>query len=75
MPIRPRRNPTAVDKPKNFKETTKKLIVAYLSKYKIALLVVFIFAIGSTIFTIVGPKILGNATTEVFNRNSQQNNL
>ena len=27
----------------------------------------FIFAIGSTIFTIVGPKILGNATTEIFN--------
>ena len=69
----PRRNPAAVDKPKNFKKTTKKLISSYLAKYKIALLVVFIFAIGSTIFTIVGPKILGNATTEVFNRNSQQN--
>ena len=63
----PRRNPAAVDKPKNFKQTTKKLISAYLSKYKIALLVVFIFAIGSTIFTIIGPKILGNATTEIFN--------
>jgi len=56
-----------VQKPKNFKETTKKLIKNYLSKYKIALIIVFIFAIGSTIFTIVGPKILGNATTEVFN--------
>ena len=63
----PRRNPAAVDKPKNFKKTTKKLISSYLAKYKIALLVVFIFAIGSTIFTIVGPKILGNATTEIFN--------
>ncbi len=56
-----------LDKPKNFKETTKKLLTKYLSKYKIALIIVFIFAIGSTIFTIVGPKILGNATTEIFN--------
>ena len=43
------------------------MINEYLSKYKIALIIVFIFAIGSTIFTIVGPKILGNATTEIFN--------
>ena len=54
-------------KAKNFKGTTKKLIKNYLSKYKFALLIVIIFAIGSTIFNIVGPKILGNATTEVFN--------
>ncbi len=54
-------------KAKNFKETTKKLIKDYLSKYKFGLLIVLIFAIGSTIFNIVGPKILGNATTEVFN--------
>ena len=57
-------------KAKNFKQTTKKLIKNYLSEYKVALIVVFIFAIGSAIFTIVGPKILGNATTEIFNRNS-----
>ncbi len=55
------------EKPKNFMNTTKKLIKDYLSKYKLALIIVFIFAIGSTIFTIVGPKILGNATTEIFN--------
>lgn len=54
-------------KVKNFKKTTKKLISGYLSKYKIAIIIVLIFAIGSTIFTIVGPKILGNATTEIFN--------
>ena len=54
-------------KAKNFKGTTKKLIKDYLSKYKLGLLIVVIFAIGGTIFTIVGPKILGNATTEVFN--------
>lgn len=57
----------AVEKPKNFKETTKKLIKHYLVDYKWQLLIVFIFAIGSTIFMIVGPKILGNATTEIFN--------
>lgn len=54
-------------KAKDFKGTTKKLIKDYLSGYKIALIIVLIFAIGSTIFTIVGPKILGNATTEIFN--------
>ncbi len=54
-------------KAKDFKKTTKQLIKGYLAKYKIALIIVFIFAIGSTIFTIVGPKILGNATTEIFN--------
>lgn len=66
----PRRGPGAgapQQKAKNFKNTTKKLINNYLSKYKLALIIVFIFAIGSTIFTIVGPKILGNATTEIFN--------
>lgn len=56
-----------VEKAKDFKGTTKKLIKDYLSKYKIALIVVMIFAVGSTIFSIVGPKILGNATTEIFN--------
>ena len=55
------------EKASDFKGTTKKLIKDYLSKYKIALIIVMIFGIGSTIFTIVGPKILGNATTEIFN--------
>ena len=65
---RPGRAPGSnLDMPKDFKQTTKKLISKYLVKYKIALIIVFIFAIGSTVFTIVGPKILGNATTEVFN--------
>lgn len=57
----------STEKPKDFKKTTKKLIDLYLSKYKIGIIIVIIFAIGSTIFTIVGPKILGNATTEIFN--------
>ena len=56
-----------IEKAKDFKGTTKKLVNNYLSKYKLALLIVMIFAIGSTVFYIVGPKILGNATTEIFN--------
>lgn len=63
----PNRTGVAPEKAKNFKETTKKLVKNYLSKYKLALAIVVIFAIGSTIFSIVGPKILGNATTEIFN--------
>lgn len=54
------------EKAKDFKGTLKKLI-NYISKYKWSLIIVFIFAIGSTIFSIIGPKILGNATTELFN--------
>ena len=56
-----------IEKAKDFKGTTKKLINDYLAKYKVALIIVIIFAIGSTIFSIIGPKILGNATTEIFN--------
>ena len=56
-----------IEKAKDFKGTTKKLVKDYLSQYKIPLIIVMIFAIGSTIFSIVGPKILGNATTEIFN--------
>ena len=55
-----------VEKPKDFKGTMKKLF-AYVSQYKVSLCIVIAFAIGSTIFAIVGPKILGNATTELFN--------
>ena len=62
----PRKGQT-LDKAKDFKGTTKKLVKNYLSKYKIGLIIVLIFAVGSTIFSIVGPKILGNATTEIFN--------
>ena len=60
-------NGRTLEKAKDFKGTTKKLIKNYLSKYKIGLIIVFIFSVGSTIFSIVGPKILGNATTEIFN--------
>ena len=43
-----------------------KKLMGYLTQYKIGLLLVVIFAIGSTIFNIAGPKILGKATTELF---------
>ncbi len=63
----PRGGNVTTEKATNAKETTKKLIKNYLASYKWQLLIVIIFAVGSTIFTIVGPKILGNATTEIFN--------
>ena len=53
------------EKVKDFKGTMKKLI-SYLSPYKLAILLVIVFAIGSSVFNIVGPKILGNATTKIF---------
>ena len=53
------------EKAKDFKGTMKKLFT-YLSEYKIGIFFVMIFAIGSTVFNIVGPKILGKATTEIF---------
>ena len=65
---RPGKGPKGViEKAKDFKGTTKKLITDYLWQYKLPLIIVMIFAIGSTIFYIVGPKVLGNATTEIFN--------
>ena len=66
-PMRGPRGGQTTERAKDFKKTTKKLIKSYLAKYKIPIIIVMIFAIGSTIFTIVGPKILGNATTEIFN--------
>ena len=54
------------EKPKEFKKTLGKL-VKYLSKYHVAIIIVMVFAVGSTVFNVVGPKILGKATTEIFN--------
>lgn len=53
------------EKAKDFKGTIKKLM-GYIGKFKIALFFVLVTAIGGTIFNIVGPKVLGNATTEIF---------
>ncbi|OFD75644.1 MULTISPECIES: ABC transporter ATP-binding protein [Bacillus cereus group] len=54
-----------IEKAKNFKETMNKLL-QYLKPYKLSILIVILFAIGSAAFTIVGPKILGKATTKLF---------
>ena len=62
----PPRRPMPVKKAKDFKGTMRQLI-RYISTYKIALLFIAFFAVGSTVFAIIGPKILGNATTELFN--------
>jgi ATP-binding cassette, subfamily B, multidrug efflux pump len=53
------------EKARDFKGTMSKLL-DYLGAYKIGILVVIVFAIASTIFTIIGPKILGRATTTLF---------
>lgn len=54
------------EKPKDLKGTLGKL-VAFMGRFKVAIIVVLVFAIGSTIFNIVGPKVLSTATTELFN--------
>ena len=54
------------EKAKDFKGTMRKLI-RYMSAFKLQMLFVAIFAVGGTVFNIVGPKILGKATTEIFN--------
>ncbi len=62
-----RRGPGApVEKAKDFKGSIGKL-ARYMSEYKLALVFVVIFAITSTVFNIIGPKLMGNATTEIFN--------
>ncbi|MFN2152250.1 MAG: ABC transporter ATP-binding protein [Anaerolineales bacterium] len=67
-PMGGRHGPMAMmkgEKARDFKGTMRKLL-QYLGSYKTTILIVMIFAVGSTIFTIVGPKILGNATTALF---------
>ena len=58
--------PSTTDKAKDFKGTLKQL-AHYLSPYKYHILTVVLFAILSAAFSIIGPKIMGNATTEIFN--------
>ena len=61
-----RRGPGApVEKAKDFKGSILKL-AKYMSEYKLSLIFVVVFAITSTVFNIIGPKLMGNATTEIF---------
>ena len=54
------------NKSKNFSSELKRLIKS-LKPFKLEIIIVFVLASLGTIFTIIGPKILGNATTEVYN--------
>ncbi len=54
------------EKVKDFKGTVKKLY-GRIADFKLLIGLAFIFAIGSTVFAIISPKILGNATTEIYN--------
>ncbi len=56
----------AGEKAKDFKGTIRNLL-HYMGAYKIALALVAVFAVVSTVCNVIGPKILGNATTELFN--------
>lgn len=55
----------AGEKAKDFKGTFKTL-VRYIAVYKFAIISVLVFAAGSTVFSIIGPQIMGDATTEIF---------
>ena len=55
----------SVEKAKDFRGTTRKLI-RYIGSYRIALLFVLIFAVCSTVFNIRGPKVMGQAVTEIY---------
>ncbi len=55
----------AGEKAKDFRGTLKKL-VQYLKKYQILIIIVLCFAAAGALFSIMGPKILGTVTTEVF---------
>lgn len=54
------------EKAKDFKGSMAKLF-KYMERYKFRFTLMFVFAVAGTVFTIVGPKILGKATTELFN--------
>ena len=65
-PMRRRGRGVPGEKPKDFKGTIKALL-KYMGRYRIAVAAIMVFAAVSTVFNVIGPKILGNATTELFN--------
>ena len=60
-----RRRGMSGEKAKDFKGATLRLL-KYMERYKFRLILMVIFAIGGTVFNIIGPKILGKATTELY---------
>ena len=69
-PHGPHRGPRHIispdEKPKDLMGSLKK-VLSFMAPYKVQIVFTFLFAIGSTVFNIVGPKVLSEATTEVFN--------
>ena len=55
----------SAEKAKDFKTAMKRLL-NYMRRYRLQLAVMMVFAVGSTIFNIVGPKVLGKATTKLY---------
>jgi len=55
----------AVEKPKDFKKALKRLMI-YLKPYMVPIIIVLAMAIAGTIFSIIAPKVLGKATTKLF---------
>lgn len=60
-----RRRGMSGEKAKDFKDAMLRLL-KYMERYKFRLILMVIFAIGGTVFNIIGPKILGKATTELY---------
>ena len=56
----------AIKKSDNFGKTLRRIIKLLFKKYTVSTILVVVFALVSTIFGIVGPKIMGRATTELF---------
>ena len=55
-----------IEKANNFSETLKRIIKLMFTQYKVSSILIVFFALASTVFGIVGPKIMGQATTELF---------
>lgn len=55
-----------IEKANNFSGTLKRIIKLVFTQYKVSSILIVFFALASTVFGIVGPKIMGHATTELF---------
>ena len=55
-----------IEKANNFSGTLKRIIKLMFTQYKLSSILIVFFALASTVFGIVGPKIMGKATTELF---------
>ena len=62
---------SSAEKAKDFRGSMAKLF-RYMERYKFRFVMVFVFAIAGTVFNIARPKILGKATTELYNRSGSQ---